>query len=99
MSRKLVHRFLIAYDIPDDQRRLDVADAILSFGDRIQFSVYIVDTSRLRLARLRRQLAEIIDEDEDSLMFCDLGPLSKVSAHFEHIGQSKPLTNQSSFIV
>ncbi len=99
MSYKAIHRFLIAYDIPDDRRRQRAAEAILSFGDRIQFSVYLVDTSRLQLARLQRELRNIIDKSEDSLMYCDLGPLAGICARFEYVGQSKPITDKSSFVI
>jgi len=51
-----VHRFLIAYDISDDPRRNQVAKTLESYGDRIQYSVFLVDAKPAKLLRLRAAL-------------------------------------------
>mgnify|MGYP002748130839 FL=1 len=43
MRRDDTRRTLIAYDIPDDKRRGRIAKLLLTYGDRIQYSVFIVD--------------------------------------------------------
>lgn len=75
MTRSDVHRYLVAYDISDDRRRLRVSSALQSYGDRVQYSVFIVDASRVRIERARRSLLSIIDPKTDSVLFCDVGPL------------------------
>lgn len=42
MSVKAARRTLIAYDVPDDARRLRMAKAALQYGDRVQYSVFVV---------------------------------------------------------
>ena len=53
MTRALPRRTLVAYDIPDDKRRSRVAHLLESYGDRVQFSVFVVDAAPARLVRMR----------------------------------------------
>ena len=53
--------WIVAYDIPDDNRRLAVANALENFGDRVQRSVFEVcleseDELELLQARLLREI-------------------------------------------
>ena len=57
MSREGTYRFLIAYDIGDDRRRALVASRLKAYGERIQFSVFIVDVKPARVVRLRKAAA------------------------------------------
>ena len=76
MSRDAPRRFLIAYDVTDDRRRTRVATRLSSFGDRVQFSVFVIDGRPAKLVRLRRTLKMLIDPEVDSVIICDLGPVS-----------------------
>jgi CRISPR-associated endonuclease Cas2 len=38
MSREDTRRYLIAYDVADDGRRVKVAKKLESYGDRVQYS-------------------------------------------------------------
>lgn len=42
------HRYLVAYDIVDDRRRTKIAKVLESYGDRIQYSVFVVDIKPAR---------------------------------------------------
>ena len=100
MTRSEARRTLVAYDIPDDKRRVRVAKALQAFGDRVQYSVFIVDASPVRLARMKREVSDIIKFDEDSLLMCDLGPCSsKTSERFTVLGRSRDITDVDSFIL
>jgi CRISPR-associated protein Cas2 len=59
--------YAIAYDIPDDTRRLRVADALLDFGRRVQYSVFEAQLDDGLLQRLRERLAGLIEAPEDSV--------------------------------
>ena len=76
MTADSVHRFLIAYDITDDLRRNRVAKTLESYGDRIQYSVFLVDTKPAKLVRLRAGLRGLMELSGDRALICDLGPLS-----------------------
>ena len=99
MSRDSARRYLIAYDIADDRRRAHLAHRLSSYGDRIQFSVFVVDTRPAKFVRLRAVLERMIDPQTDSVLICDLGLLAATDARFDVIGRSRPLTDADSLII
>lgn len=100
MRRDDTRRTLIAYDIPEDRRRNRLAKQLLSFGDRVQYSVFVVDVSPARLTRLKSKIEAIIVRSEDSVLICDLGLVSTVDdGRFTYLGLSRKITDNSSIIV
>ena len=84
---------VVSYDVstktPEGQRRLrKVAKTCENFGQRVQNSVFecIVDSEYW--TRLRLQLIDLIEEEEDSLRFYFLG--KNWRNRVEHIG-AKPV--------
>lgn len=83
---------LVAYDIVDDRRRDRVAVALQEHGDRVQFSVFLVDGRPASFVRLRAALERLIDSDLDAIMFCDLGPRDTSAARaITYIGTRRRL--------
>ncbi|GAA0708070.1 CRISPR-associated endonuclease Cas2 [Dactylosporangium roseum] len=100
MSLDDVRRYLIAYDISDDLRRTQVAKKLESYGDRVQYSVFIVDARPAKLLRLRAQLINLIDETTDSVLFCDLGSLRENQrSTLDVIGRSRTITDHGPAIL
>lgn len=64
---------LVCYDIPDDVRRGRVSSAILRYGSRLQYSVFVVTANALKLRQLHSELAVIVSASEDSILVVDLG--------------------------
>lgn len=60
---------LISYDIADDKRRDRVARLMEGFGKRVQYSVFECILGYKHLAELRKQLAPLINREEDSVRF------------------------------
>jgi len=61
-------RYLITYDIADDQRREDIATLLSGYGPRVQLSVFECDLrSRQEAAGLRAKLRELISPVEDQI--------------------------------
>lgn len=56
-----------AYDVRDDGRRSRLAALLQTCGDRIQLSVFVLTIGEDELGELRRQAAQIIDPEKDSL--------------------------------
>jgi len=56
---------IIAYDIPDNKRRLRVAKTLESWGYRIQESVFQLRLDSATLARVRTRLTALISDSED----------------------------------
>ncbi len=93
MSAEPVRRFLIAYDISDDRRRTRVAKCLQTYGDRVQYSVFVVDIRPARLVRLRTALEVLIHQHADSVLLCDLGPAASIDTRrFEFLGYSAEVT-------
>lgn len=93
-------RYLIAYDIPDDKRRTRLAKKLQSYGDRIQYSVFVADCKPAKLVRLRRIIVETVVCEQDSVLICDLGLVRAVdSRRFSFIGIERPITPPDSMVV
>jgi len=100
MSTDATRRYLIAYDIPDDKRRTRLAKRLLSYGDRIQFSVFVADLKPAKLVRLRSMVHTTVEPNEDSVLICDLGPIGAIdAARFSFIGLDRPITPRDSLVV
>lgn len=100
MTRKDVHRYLVAYDVPDDRRRLAIAKVLQSFGDRIQYSVFVVEASAVKRARCERAVLAAMRPEVDSVILCDLGPADVgESARLVMLGRRRSLTERSSFVL
>lgn len=100
MTRNDARRFLVAYDIPDDCRRDRLAKCLERHGDRVQYSVFVVDASPARIARLKSEISAIILAVEDSVLLCDLGLVQSVDqARFTCVGRSRPIMSNGSIIV
>ena len=91
MSSNQIHRYIIAYDIASDTRRARVAATLESYGDRVQYSVFLIDAKPAKLVRLRAALRANIDPVTDSILVCDLGPLGSRENHrIDIIGSPRP---------
>ncbi len=100
MNRAAVRRILVAYDIPLDKRRATIAHILEGFGDRVQYSVFVVDAAPSRILRLKAHLAAAIDPILDSILICDLGSVATIGeSTFSWLGRSRRLTASDSFIV
>ncbi|MDR2566017.1 MAG: CRISPR-associated endonuclease Cas2 [Bifidobacteriaceae bacterium] len=93
-------RYLIAYDIPEDKRRTRVAKCLQTYGDRVQYSVFVVDAKPAALVRLKVAVGAEINLEEDSVLLCDLGPVSSLEeSKFSFIGRDRPVTPNEAIIL
>ena len=93
-------RHLVAYDVADDRRRVKIANLLSAHGDRVQYSVFIVDCRPARLIRVRAQLTKLIKADEDSVLICDLGaPDHAVHDTMQYLGTRRMITADTMAIV
>lgn len=67
-------RYLVSYDIANAKRLRRVAKCLESYGTRLQFSVFECPLDDTRLAQAKTALAEIINTDQDQVLFVSLGP-------------------------
>ncbi|WP_312714762.1 CRISPR-associated endonuclease Cas2 [Corynebacterium flavescens] len=100
MSRDDARRTLICYDVTNDKRRTRLAKLLSSYGDRIQYSVFVTDISPARLLRLKDEAKAKIDSAEDSILFCDLGRVSELSEKkFSYLGQTREVSDNDVLIL
>jgi len=64
--------YLVAYDICDPKRLHKVAKTCEDFGFRRQYSVFLCRLSAADLVRLKSRLYDIIDLNEDQVLFIPL---------------------------
>jgi CRISPR-associated protein Cas2 len=92
-------RWLIAYDVTDDARRGRIARQLSTYGDRIQYSVFLVDARPAKLVRLRAALAALIDPS-DSVLIAEIGQVGEVADHrFLYLGRQRSVTGSGHLIV
>ena len=77
MSQKR-SRYVIAYDIPDDKRRLKIARALEGHGERVQYSVFECQLTGKQFKALWKELRELMQFSEDSLRAYRLCPVCAV---------------------
>lgn len=90
-------RYLVAYDIRNDRRLRAVATCMESFGERVQYSVFVCDLSGRELAEMSLQLERLMRLMEDSVMIIDLGGVD--AGRFRFLGVHDPLPDPGPTIV
>jgi len=60
-------RYLVSYDIPDDQRRNRLAKTLLDFGDRVQYSVFECLLDAPLYQKMVERVGRVIEEKADSV--------------------------------
>ncbi len=66
--------YIVCYDISDEKRLRRVFQKMRNYGDHLQFSVFECQLTATDLARCRAELGEIINHQEDQVLFVSLGP-------------------------
>lgn len=68
------HLFIVSYDISDRMRWAKVYKTMRGFGEHLQLSVFQCDLTPAQKVRMVAALSEIINHEEDQVVFIDLGP-------------------------
>ncbi len=89
--------YLIAYDIPDNRRRLKVAKTLLDFGGRVQYSVFEARLDGKLLEELVGRISEILDKDEDSVKIYPL--CATCESGIRILGQERRLREEDVYIL
>lgn len=95
-----IHRYILAYDVASDNRRNHVAKTLESYGDRLQYSVFLIDAKPAKIIRLKTTVTRQIDPVTDSLLICDLGPLTgEGGRRIEFVGAKRPFTGHGPLVL
>ena len=68
-------RYLVTYDITDDDRRTSVFKTMRGYGDHLQYSVFRCDLDESARVRMIAELHPLIEHREDQILLIDLGPV------------------------
>ena len=60
---------VIAYDVTDDHRRDKISTLLEDYGTRVNYSVFECELEHEEVDRLQEQLAELIDDRQDRIVF------------------------------
>jgi CRISPR-associated protein Cas2 len=81
--------YLICYDVRNDKRLRHAAKHLEGYGERLQFSVFRCWLSKAQAQRLRWELTEIL-EAEDDVLFIPLCPRCVQGIRVTHEVQNRP---------
>jgi CRISPR-associated protein Cas2 len=66
--------YLVCYDISDPKRWRAVYRIVREHGERWQYSLFFCRLRAVERVRLEAALRRVIDNAEDRILICDLGP-------------------------
>jgi len=69
--------YLVCYDITDDKRLRRAFKTCRNFGDHLQYSVFECDLNPAERIELEAALSQLINHDEDQVLFVALGPTER----------------------
>ena len=82
-------RYIVTYDIADASRLRKVFKLMKGYGQRLQFSVFRCDLTKMTLATMKAGLNEIIHAQEDQVLIIDVGPTEgRGEVVFESLGKA-----------
>jgi CRISPR-associated protein Cas2 len=85
-------RYVVAYDIRDDARLRQVHGIVKSYGERLQYSMFLCDLTISEKIALKTELREVLDHRGDSVVLIDLGEATaRGRSCVEFMGFSHPL--------
>ncbi|MDF7663614.1 CRISPR-associated endonuclease Cas2 [Bifidobacterium sp. ESL0763] len=81
--------YLIAYDINNDKRRTHVAKTLQSYGERLQYSVFLVETRPAKMFQLQQELEDLMASGQDSIVICLLGTVDHAHDAMTFLGRER----------
>jgi CRISPR-associated protein Cas2 len=91
-------RYLIAYDVAEPHRLRRICSIMESYGERLQYSVFLCDLSVPERLALDDKIIGVMDRTEDSVVQIDLGQVG-ASAPVRFLGRRRPLPGTGPQIV
>lgn len=93
-------RYLVTYDIRDDRRLRAVHKTMKSYGNPLQYSVFLCDLDPIERVRMRADLRATINDHADSVAVIDLGdPNGRGVDCFEFLGVTPALPNSGPHVL
>ena len=78
--------YLVAYDVSDDYRRSHVAKILQHYGERLQYSVFLLQVRPSMMLNVRMKIEKEIDYGTDSVVFCSWGTIAQTEEGLDFLG-------------
>lgn len=94
------HLYIVSYDISDRVRWAKVYKTMRGFGEHLQLSVFQCDLTPAQRIRMKAALSEVIDHEQDQVVFIDLGPTEgREVKEIEAIGRPMEVITRDATVV
>ncbi len=91
--------YVVTYDISSNRRVQKVYKAMRNWGDHLQLSVFLCHLTPMEKARMKTELADIINHKEDQIMLIRLGPEGHRADHaISTLGRAFVPTSRSAHV-
>ncbi len=81
--------YFVTYDIRDPKRLRRVYRTMKGFGAHLQFSVFQCELPDMDVVKMKAELVEVINHQEDHVLIVDLGPTEgRPIKSIESLGQA-----------
>lgn len=81
------HLWIVTYDVADQKRWRRVFRIMKGRGEWLQLSVFQCRLSRRGMVELRAALGEVVNNNQDHVLFLDLGPAEEVKPRVSSLGK------------
>ena len=89
----------MTYDVVDQRRWRRVFRIMKGRGEWLQLSVFQCRLSRRGMAELHAALSEVVNNNQDHVLFLDLGPADEVKPRVSSLGKAFEPVERRTLIV
>lgn len=89
----------MTYDVADQRRWRRVFRIMKGRGEWLQLSVFQCRLSRRGMAELHAALSEVVNNNQDHVLFLDLGPADEVKPRVSSLGKAFEPVGRRTLIV
>ncbi|MFY7925883.1 MAG: CRISPR-associated endonuclease Cas2 [Aquidulcibacter sp.] len=89
----------MTYDVADQRRWRRVFRIMKGRGEWLQLSVFQCRLSRRGMAELHAALSEVVNNNQDHVLFLDLGPADEVKPRVSSLGKAFEPVERRTLIV
>ena len=82
------HLWIVTYDVGNQKRWRRVFRVMKGRGEWLQLSVFQCRLTRRGMVELRAALAAVVNNNQDHVLFLDLGPADDVKLRVSSLGKS-----------
>ncbi len=88
---------VVAYDTPDDKRRLKFAKILLDYGYRVQKSVFEIEAPQKLISEMEKRLKKVVDQNDDSLRIYHI--CQRCIAGSDFLGNAQLTNTEEVFVI